>query len=325
MTKLTGFMAGVRLRSISQAPTPSTDNPPPVTQGPIVNEPAPPEAADGLTLYSGFNFTGDSVFVNADTPNLSSLSGNWLDKTRSFKFRRLAYEANRPYASDVRAYYAIFYSGLSYNGRVSAFQPGDYPNSITSIGDNISRSLKFVTTTTNIGGEDYGNGCFHPDTLITMADMSKKPISKIEEGDEVLSLSLFNFPSDDDLHALYGWRAHNINNAKKTTAIVNRVLGRKYTSYLNINDLKVTLEHPLLVYNGNFWAFKQAGAVKPREVLKTLNGTEEVACISKVLEDTHYWNLDVSGSNLYFANDKVVHNALLHDSISPEGPQLFKF
>jgi hypothetical protein len=38
MTKLTGFMAGVRLRSISQAPTPSTDNPPPVTQGPIVNE-----------------------------------------------------------------------------------------------------------------------------------------------------------------------------------------------------------------------------------------------------------------------------------------------
>ncbi len=131
-----------------------------------------------------------------------------------------------------------------------------------------------------------GGGCFTPDTLITMADGSTKPISQIRVGDLVLNQASMK--------------------AEVGTAKVNDVMKTKVDEYLVINDqLKVTPEHIVLV-NGTW---KLAEDIQVGDILTQTNGLlVPVTNILRKFETTDVYNLDVGSVHTYFADGFLVHN-----------------
>ncbi len=320
--KLTGFFSGFIRSGVNELPLPPTDNPPPVDPGPIYNpDPQPGGSFQGLMLFSGLNYTGDSILVTDSVPVLSILG--FADRIKSMKYNKIP----KALINGVEPVYQFSLHTIThYGGRKTKFLPGLYPDIRLNQGDYITNSIKYSLEDDNqydppvYGG---GGGCFTFDTLITMADGSKKKICEVVRGDEVASLYIPSFTRSENMDDIFAWWSSNINGAVVQKAVVDECVGRPFHSYYSFNDgkLKVTYEHPLLVLQGNRWSFKRAELINVGDKLKTSNGFLVIKNKNLVVEDGSYWNMSINGSNLYYANDCVAHNIRI-DIVSPDGPIL---
>ncbi|MEF9438605.1 MAG: hypothetical protein L0922_07715, partial [Candidatus Mariimomonas ferrooxydans] len=109
-------------------------------------------------------------------------------------------------------------------------------------------------------GMDSG-GCFLPGTPVSMADGSMTAVEKIKIGDKVLA---YNEKKEE--HAI--------------DTVTNVFIRKNADGYLEINDMKVTSEHPLMVKDKG-WV--KAGSVKLGDKLMRVDRSlEEIIYINKV-------------------------------------------
>lgn len=138
----------------------------------------------------------------------------------------------------------------------------------------------------------HNKGCFLPDTPITMADGSRRPISTVRPGDEVIA-----FEADGTL----------------VHARVNGVLTHQVERYLVLRtehvEVRVTEEHPFYVGHGTF---KTAEALQLGEtVMVAAEGTlqpQAVLALERVSGPTTVYNLQTDSPHTFLANGIAVHN-----------------
>lgn len=157
----------------------------------------------------------------------------------------------------------------------------------------------FVPGVGMVGGgtSDIGGGCFTPETLITMIDGTKKPISEIKVGDMIKS---------------------TLEGQAVTAVTTYDYDGPLYS--INNSDYFVTDSHPFKTLQG--WkAFNPILAMEEVEelfveeliigdtLLTDLAQTKIIKSIDSKPEKLKVYNLTISGTKEYFANGYLVHNA----------------
>ncbi len=138
----------------------------------------------------------------------------------------------------------------------------------------------------------HNKGCFLPDTPITMADGTRRPISQVQAGDEVLA-----FEADG---ALVHARVHG-------------VLTHLVDSYLILRtehvEVRVTEEHPFYVGHGTF---KTAEALQLGEPVMVCSENaliaQTVLAIERVSAPATVYNLQTDSPHTFLANGVAVHN-----------------
>ena len=148
------------------------------------------------------------------------------------------------------------------------------------------------------GSNPFGSGggsCFVPNTLITMADGTKKPISEIKIGDKVKSEKGESNVLDIQIHE-GEYKVYSINN----------------------NEPFVTVEHPFKTIDG--WkAINPINTLEQHQVKSTtldindilikLNNKEVIQNI-KASSTIHpkVYNLSLDNEHVFYANEYLVHN-----------------
>lgn len=131
-----------------------------------------------------------------------------------------------------------------------------------------------------------GMCCFLAGTPIVMANGETKPIEKISVGDMVLS---------------FNEKTQKVCIGEVTQTFIHE----ETTGYLEINELKVTSNHPL--YINNEW--KNAGEAQIGDFLRRIDGTlEYITHIEYIAGSYTVYNLEVESQHNYFANKILVHN-----------------
>ena len=132
-------------------------------------------------------------------------------------------------------------------------------------------------------------GCFLAGTKVNMADGSVKNIEDVKTGDLVASY-------DETT-------GHN-----KVSKIAETFVHDNNTEYLIINNqLKVTPNHPMWI-NGEW---QRADSARAGDKLRHINGSYVlVDSIEKVEEQVQVYNLEVEGTNTYYADGILVHNKI---------------
>lgn len=328
MNKNVGFFSRNLRGRILTNPTPPDENPPVVNPGPIVNVPPNPNPTTpipgetpGLMLYSGFNYTGQSLFITADTPRIGLAYNGYPNESYSLKYKALQ---PAPVNGLIPVINCMIYQGIDYTGIATLLPPGNRPDTTRDDIWNSTiriRSVKFVYQTVTApqdppqyGGGDGGGGggtkCFTGDTLILMANRTEKPISQIVPGDVVLSPVIPSFTTSEKLEQILNWWSLNLNGWRLTPQPVLKCNGYTQELCYDINEglIKATPEHPLLIKQGSVFKFVKIKDIKIGDRIKSNVGYIAVKSITKTYKKDHYWNMAVGGSNLYFANGLVVHN-----------------
>jgi uncharacterized protein YfaS (alpha-2-macroglobulin family) len=136
-------------------------------------------------------------------------------------------------------------------------------------------------------GAEGGGGCFAPETLVTMADDSKKRIDQVNKGDRIKTFSSIDTKQLIDVEVV-GTHAVEVDGV----LVVN-------------GTLKITPEHKLLV-NAQW---KTAGEIAVGDVLLTDAGVEQkVSSIEWVKGAMTVHNLEVEKLHTFFAGGVYVHN-----------------
>lgn len=136
-------------------------------------------------------------------------------------------------------------------------------------------------------GAEGGGGCFAPETLVTMADGSKKRIDQVKKGDRIKTFSSIDTKQLIDAEVV---GTHTVE--------VDGVLVVNGT-------LKITPEHKLLVNS----QWKTAGEIAVGDVLLTDAGVEQkVDSIEWVKGTMTVHNLEVEKLHTFFAGGVYVHN-----------------
>jgi predicted lipid-binding transport protein (Tim44 family) len=138
----------------------------------------------------------------------------------------------------------------------------------------------------------HNKGCFLPDTPVTLADGSRRPISTVRPGDAVLA-----FTADGAL--------------VRTT--VRHVLTHEVESYLVLRtagvELRVTEEHPFYIGAGTF---KTAEALHAGDTVFAYDGTaltaQRVLALERVRAHATVFNLQTDEPHTFLADGLAVHN-----------------
>lgn len=152
-------------------------------------------------------------------------------------------------------------------------------------------AVLLILTSVN-GWARGGGGCFLPSTRILMADLSSRPISTIQPGDQVEA-----YQAD----------------GKLVSTTVRAVLKHHVKSYYKIKAgavvLNATGNHPIYVGNDVFQPVKQlhSGSVVYAYQNHKLV-TYRILHLNKVLETVTVYNLVTDAPHTYFAAGIVVHN-----------------
>lgn len=152
------------------------------------------------------------------------------------------------------------------------------------------------------------DGCFTGDTLITLADGSRRPIKDIKAGDRVRSylISGLNTASDD---AWKTWTTTSLN-MQPTISTVKEVFKQRTATYYRILDLKVTFEHPLLSRRNGVWAFRQVARLQVGDFLWRDGIALPIDNIFQVTEEVETYNMNVEEADVYIASGFCAHNIL---------------
>ncbi len=139
----------------------------------------------------------------------------------------------------------------------------------------------------------HNKGCFLPDTPITMADGSRRPIGKLRAGDQVLAFTPDGVP---------------------VTTSVRRMLTHKVDTYLVVrtatSELHVTEEHPFYVGGG---VFQTIDSLRLGDAVQAYDGvgrftTQRILAMERRRESVTVYNLEVDAPHTYVASGIAVHN-----------------
>jgi hypothetical protein len=152
------------------------------------------------------------------------------------------------------------------------------------------------------------SGCLTLDTLITMANGLTKPVQDVQIGDEVKSLSVEGMPQD--ANDWYSWSSSDMIYTD-STATVNNITTIETNKVYDINNglLTATATHNHVVKHNGSWYIKQTAKLVVGDILLNNNGELiEIESITVINQAQTVYNLDVTNSNLYFANGVLTHN-----------------
>jgi predicted lipid-binding transport protein (Tim44 family) len=138
----------------------------------------------------------------------------------------------------------------------------------------------------------HNKGCFLPDTPVTMADGSRRPIGAVRAGDAVLA-----FAGDGEI----------------VRTQVRAVLTHEVESYLVLRtasiELRVTEEHPFYVGAGTF---KTAEALHAGDAVYAYDGralaAQRVLALERVRAHATVYNLQTDEPHTFLADGVAVHN-----------------
>lgn len=142
--------------------------------------------------------------------------------------------------------------------------------------------------------------CFAPDTLILMANGTRKAIKDIRLGDMVMGQNEKGNRHPNIVTHVFD---HNY-----------RENGLQIYSMLNVNDgLVVRSEHPMFTTRG----LVNAGDLRVGDTLIGVSGNVPVSSITKGPDLPEVFNLEVYPDHTYFAGDVLVHNKSGHQNVNP--------
>lgn len=139
----------------------------------------------------------------------------------------------------------------------------------------------------------HNKGCFLPETPVTMADGSQRPISTLQPGDRVLAFSPDGLP---------------------TPATVRRLISHEADGYLVVRtastELHVTAEHPFYAGDG---VFKTIESLHIGDTIHAYDGTsrfaaQRILAMERMRGTVTVYNLEVDAPHTYFASGIAVHN-----------------
>lgn len=151
------------------------------------------------------------------------------------------------------------------------------------------------------------DGCFLPDTLITMADGTTRQIKTLRPGDRVASFKITGLPEAPET-AWESWQTASLS-LVATPATVKEVFKQRFDGYFQLLDLKVTYEHPLLTRRNGIWAFRQVQDIKPGDMLWKNGMSIPVDRMTYVRGEIETYNLNVEDTDVYLANGFMAHNS----------------
>lgn len=139
------------------------------------------------------------------------------------------------------------------------------------------------------------DGCFLPDTLISLADGTEKSISEIQVGDSLLAFTEFGEIVVTSVEEIF---VHNVDE------YIELIAGQK--------TLCVTPEHPFFIGNGCFCSIEK---LHTNDCIYSLvdGCLQTISIMNKktiVASATRVYNLRTAEPHTYFANGVAVHNKL---------------
>ena len=194
---------------------------------------------------------------------------------------------------------------------------GYYSNGvIVRYWDASSSTLGSIVSCTSGGSTGGGGGgCHVAGELITLADGQTKLVEDIVVGDSLLSIDFEGLNISGEYK---DWKkTEETLVSEYTSTVVTKVTVLDFFRYFNINNglLKITEEHPVLIKDtlGDIY-FKQVRDIVINDSLLNENNVwikiDSVELVTVPEKFTTY-SLDVEESDVYFANNIVVHNVEL--------------
>lgn len=192
-------------------------------------------------------------------------------------------------------------------GSVQTTDQASYDVVVTNdFGSATSSAANLTVQTASSGFSVSVDGCFLPDTLVTMADGTRRQIKLIRPGDRVASFKISGFP-DDPEDAWKTWQTASLSLAS-SAATVKEVFKQTFDGYFQLLDLKVTYEHPLLTRRNGIWAFREVQDIKTGDMLWKNGMAIPVDRMTYVRGDVETYNLNVEPTDVYLANGFLAHN-----------------
>lgn len=193
-------------------------------------------------------------------------------------------------------------------GSVQTTDQASYSVIVTnSYGSATSAAADLTVQVPSAGFKISVDGCFLPDTLVTMADGTTRQIKTLRIGDRVASFKLSGLP-DDPENAWKAWQTARLS-FTAAPATVKQVFKQSFDGYFQLLDLKVTYEHPLLARRNGIWAFREVQHIKVGDLLWKNGMAIPVDRMTYVRGDIETWNLDVEPTDVYLANGFMAHNS----------------
>jgi hypothetical protein len=152
------------------------------------------------------------------------------------------------------------------------------------------------------------SGCLVADTIITLSDGSTKLIQDIQVNDVLKSIDISGMPQPAD--EWYSWSSDTLNYVTSTSTVINFTT-YEFDSVVNINNGRLisTDSHNHVVKQNGVWYIRTTSELSVGDVLLDIDNTEfEITSLVTITEPTTVYNIDVTNSNLYFANNVLTHN-----------------
>jgi hypothetical protein len=188
-----------------------------------------------------------------------------------------------------------------------------------SYGTATSTTANLTVQAASAGFSINQDGCFLPDTLITMADGTQRQIKLLRPGDRVASYRISGLnPANEQ--AWRSWQAAALN-LTASVATVKEAFLQRFDGYFQILDLKVTYEHPLLTRRNGIWAFREAQDIKTGDMLWKNGMSIPVDRMIYVRGEIETYNLNVEDTDVFLANGFMAHNNFFKSTwrfITPE-------
>jgi hypothetical protein len=153
-----------------------------------------------------------------------------------------------------------------------------------------------------------GCGCLVADTIITLSDGSTKLVQDIQIDDELKSLNVEGIPQSSN--DWYSWSSDTLNYVESTSIVIG-FTSFEFDLVININDgrLIATGTHNHVVKQNGMWYIKTTLEIRVGDILLDIDNSEfEITSLVTINEPTTVYNIDVTNSNLYFANNILTHN-----------------
>jgi hypothetical protein len=153
-----------------------------------------------------------------------------------------------------------------------------------------------------------GGGCLVSDTIITLSDGSTKLIQDVLVNDVLKSIDVSGMPQPSN--EWYSWSSDTLNYVDSTSTVISVTI-YEFDSVVNINNgrLIATDTHNHVVKQNGIWYIRTTSELNVGDVLLDIDNTEfEITSLVIITEPTTVYDVDVSDSNLYFANNVLTHN-----------------
>jgi CSLREA domain-containing protein len=192
-------------------------------------------------------------------------------------------------------------SGVIFNGRDLTVSNSTFFNNTGDAAAIRSFGGSAIVNNTTFNGNNgtativASAGCFSENAQVLMADGGTKSIADIDVGDMVLS---FDFTT-----------------GRQVASRVTDVMSRPARSFLRINGLEVTPEHPFAVGEDEW---RVAGSLKVGDRSLSQGGWTTITSISSVEEQVQVYNITVDSTHNYYVSDAedtyLVHNKTMLDN-----------